>query len=119
MEKRSNEPLSWSLFAAGGAMSGFFLPIHILLFGLLFPLGLLASPSYEGLLALFRFPLVRIYLFLLCSLTLFHWAHRFRYTISDWLQVKHLDALFVVLFYGSALVGTGFAAYLLVSLPGR
>ena len=117
MEKRSNEPLSWALFGAGGIVAALLLPIHILLFGLAFPLGLLGSPSYQELLALVRHPLTRIYLFILCSLLLFHWAHRFRYTISDGLQVKHLSGPIVVIFYGAAIYGTVLAAYLLWHIP--
>jgi len=117
MEKRSNEPLSWALFGAGGIVAAVLLPIHILLFGLVFPLGLLSSPSYQGLLALVRHPLTRIYLLILCSLPLFHWAHRFRYTISDGLQVKHLSGPIMVLFYGAAIFGTLLAAYLLGRIP--
>ena len=62
-------------------------------------------------------PLTRLYLFVLISLPLFHWAHRFRYTLYDGLQVKHLTALIVVLCYGTALVGTALAAYTLWSVP--
>jgi fumarate reductase subunit D len=117
MEKRSNEPLSWALFGAGGIVAALLLPIHILLFGLVFPLGLLSSPDYQGLLALVRHPLTRIYLFILCSLPLFHWAHRFRYTVSDGLQVKHLSAPIVVVFYAAAIYGTVLAVYLLWRIP--
>ena len=97
-------------------MAAFLLPIHILLFGLAFPMGWLDPPSYEKLVALARLPLVRLYLFVLCSLPLFHWAHRLRYTLYDCLQVKHLHELIVVGTYGGAVVGTLVAGYLLWSL---
>ena len=116
MAKRSFVPLFWTLFSAGGVVAAFLLPIHILLFGLAFPLGWLDPPSYEKLVALARLPLVRLYLFVLCSLPLFHWAHRFRYTLYDGLQVKHLSELIVVGTYGGAVVGTLVAGYLLWSL---
>ncbi len=38
--------------------------------------------------ALVRSPLARVYLFILCSFPLFHWAHRFRFTLYDGLQVN-------------------------------
>ena len=113
MEKQSSEPLLWTLFSAGGVVAAIFIPIHILLFGVAFPLGWLHGPSYEQLITLARMPLVRIYLFILCSLPLFHFAHRFRYTLYDGLQVKHLNEVIFVLCYGSAVAGTLLAAYLL------
>ncbi len=60
-----------------------------------------------------RLPLVRIYLFVLCSLPLFHWAHRFRFTLYDGLQIKHLNEVIFVGCYGSAIIGTAVAGYLL------
>jgi fumarate reductase subunit D len=113
MEKQSSEPLLWTLFSAGGVIAAVFIPIHVLLFGIAFPLGWLHGPSYEQLMGLVRMPLVRVYLFILCSLPLFHFAHRFRYTLYDGLQVKHLNEVIFVLCYGSAVAGTVFAAYLL------
>lgn len=113
MEKRSSEPLLWTLFSAGGVVAATFIPIHVFLFGIAFPLGWLNGPSYEQLMSLARMPLVRIYLFILCSLPLFHFAHRFRYTLYDGLQVKHLNEVIFVLCYGSAIAGTVLAAYLL------
>jgi fumarate reductase subunit D len=66
--------------------------------------------------ALVRMPIVRIYFFLLCSLPLFHWAHRFRYTLFDGLQVKHLNEVIFTFCYGGAVVGTVIAGYLLWNL---
>ena len=116
MSKRSNEPFLWMLFSAGGVVSAMLMPIHVLLFGLAFPLGWIAPPSYESLTALARHPLARIYLFVLCSLPLFHWAHRFRYTLYDGLQIKHLGEIVAVVSYGAAVVGSVVAAYLLWQL---
>ncbi|MGH9858537.1 MAG: fumarate reductase subunit FrdD [Candidatus Acidiferrales bacterium] len=113
MPERPTEPFFWTLFSAGGVVAAVFLPAHIFLFGLAFPLGWLDAPSYEALAALARHPLARIYLFVLCSLALFHWAHRFRYTLYDGLQIKHLNELINVFCYGGAIVGTVLAAVLL------
>ena len=46
-------------------------------------------------------------------LSLFHWAHRFRHTLYDGLQIKHLNELVAILCYGSALAGSAMAAFLL------
>ena len=115
MAKRTIEPLLWLLFSAGGVLAALFLPILLLLFGLAFPLGWLAPPNHEHLLAVLHHPLTRGALFLLCMLALFHWAHRFRYTLYDGLQIKHLNELINLLCYGGAIAGSVATAYLLWS----
>ncbi len=97
----------------GGVVAAFFIPVHLFLFGLAFPLGWLTPPSYESLAALARNPFARLYLFVLCSLPLFHWAHRFKYTLYDGLQIKHLNEVINTFCYGGAIVGTLLAGYLL------
>jgi fumarate reductase subunit D len=113
MIKRHPEPLLWMLFSAGGVLSGMLMPILVLLFGVAFPLGWLAAPSYEQILAVIGNPLTRLALFGLCVLSLFHWAHRFRHTLYDGLQIKHLNEVIALLSYGAAGVGSVVAAYLL------
>jgi fumarate reductase subunit D len=113
MVKRSLEPLLWILFSAGGVVSALLVPILVLLLGLAFPLGWLSPPSYEQLLAVLRHPLTRVVLFVFCLLSLFHGAHRFRYTLYDGLQIKHLNELINLLCYGGAIAGSVWAAYLL------
>ena len=83
MSRRTLEPLLWLLFSAGGVLAALLIPVLVFLFGLAFPLGWLTPPSHDHLLAVLRNPLARIALFLLCMLSLFHWAHRFRYTLYD------------------------------------
>jgi len=116
MSRRSSEAFVWSLFSAGGVIAALLVPVHLFLFGLAFPLGWLRAPSYDHMMALTALWPVRIYLFLLCSLPLFHWAHRFRYTLYDGLQVKHLNEVIFTLCYGGAVAGTLLAGYLLWSL---
>ena len=106
-------PVLWTLFGAGGTVAALLYPIHLLLLGLAFPLGWLQPASYEVLRAMVGHPLARLYLFVLISLPLFHWAHRFRYTLYDGLQLKHLFRLIAVLCYGAALVGSAVTAYTL------
>jgi fumarate reductase subunit D len=89
------------------------IPVHLFLLGLAFPLGWIPAPGYEHLHALVRLPLARLYVFALCFLALFHWAHRFRYTLYDGLQIKHLNELIFSCCYGGAILGTVWAAYLL------
>ena len=117
MAKRTIEPFLWLLFSAGGVVAAMLLPVHLFLFGLAFPLGWLPSPGYDRLLALARHPVARLYLLVLCSLPLFHWAHRFRFTLYDGLQIKHLNEMINLFCYGGAVVGTILAAYLIWRIP--
>jgi fumarate reductase subunit D len=113
MAKRSLEPFLWTLFSAGGVLAALLLPSLMFLVGLAFPLGWFSPPRHDHLLAVLRHPLVGTALFFLCMLSLFHWAHRFRYTLYDGLQIKHLNELVNLLCYGGAIVGSVLAAYLL------
>ena len=117
MAKRPIEPFLWLLFSAGGVLAALLLPALLFLFGLAFPLGWLSPPGHGHLLAVLHHPLTRGALFLLCMLALFHWAHRFRYTLYDGLQIKHLNELINLLCYGGAVVGSVVAAYLLWQVP--
>jgi fumarate reductase subunit D len=110
-------PLLWLLFSAGGTVAALLFPIHLFITGLAVPLGWLEPPPYEVVYGLLQHPLARLYVLVLVSLPLFHWAHRFRYTLYDGLQLKHLTTLVAVLCYGTALAGTVMAAYLLWTLP--
>jgi fumarate reductase subunit D len=99
------EPLWWGLFAAGGMVAAMCTPAHILLQGLLGRLGLpVATERYGGAERLARSPLVRLYLFVLTALPLFHWAHRFRFYLLD-LGVMGAQRLVARLLYGSAILG--------------
>ena len=91
MSKRPIEPFLWMLFSAGGVLSALLMPSLLFLFGIAFPFGWLVPPSYAHLVAVVSHPLTRLALFVLCTLSLFHWAHRFRYTLYDGLQIKHLN----------------------------
>jgi fumarate reductase subunit D len=107
----------WVLFSAGGVLAALLLPVLLFLFGLAFPLTWLSPPSYEHLLAVLHHPLTRIILFLVCTLSLVHGAHRFRYTLYDGLQIKHLNELINLFCYGGAIVGSLVAGYLLWQVP--
>jgi len=109
--KRSSEPFWWALFGAGGVLSAMFIPALLLLTGLAVPLGLIESPSYESLSRLVDSFLVRGFITAVISLSLFHWAHRFRFTLYDGLQVKHLNELVAIICYGTAIIGTIAAVY--------
>lgn len=117
MAGRPVEPLLWMLFSAGGVLAALLIPILVLLFGVVFPLGWVPAPGRAELLSVLAHPLARLALFVLCALSLFHGAHRFRYTLYDGLQIKHLNEVVNVVCYGGAIVGSLVAAYLLWQVP--
>jgi fumarate reductase subunit D len=117
MKRTTVEPFLWVLFSAGGVLAALMIPALLFLFGLAFPLGWLTPPDYAHLLGTLRNPLTRIVLFLLCSLSLCHWAHRFRFTLYDGLQIKHLNEVIMAACYGAVVAGTAAAGYLLWRLP--
>ena len=108
---KSNEPIWWSLFSAGGVVAAFLIPLHIFLMGLAWPMGLV-SLEFDKVQALLANPLVRLYCFVLISLPLFHWAHRFRFILVH-LGLKNIKTLLAVLCYGAAIAGTVVAGVML------
>jgi fumarate reductase subunit D len=57
--------------------------------------------------------LTRLALLGLCVLALFHWAHRFKYTLYDGIQLQRFHASINAFCYGGAVVGSVVAGYLL------
>lgn len=104
------EAAAWLLFSAGGMASALLVPVLLLLFGVAFPLGVLAPPDHAYLSAVLRNPLTRLVLLGLCVLALLHWAHRFRYTLFDGLQLTRLRTPITVLCYVVAAAGSVWAA---------
>jgi fumarate reductase subunit D len=113
MAKRSIEPMLWMLFSTGGVVAALLIPSLVFLFGLAFPLRWLSPPDHEHLFTVLRHPLTRVALFLVCTSSLFHSAHRLRYTLYDGLQIKHLNELVNLFCYGGVVVGSVIAALLL------
>jgi len=105
------------LFSAGGVVSGMLMPVLGLLLGVAIPLGWIEPPSHGHMLAVLGNPLSQVVLLGLCVLSLFHWAHRFRHTLYDGLQIKHLNEAVAVMSYGAAVVVSAIAAYLLWQVP--
>ena len=105
--RKTSEPFWWGLFSAGGVVAAFLVPIHLLLHGIAIPLGWLPADvtGYERMRALFGHPLIKIYLFVLIALPLYHWAHRFRFTLYD-LGLKSIRTPIAILCYGGAVLGT-------------
>ena len=111
--KRSNEPFFWALFSSGGTLAAFLLPAVAFVLWVGPALGWLEAPSREQILALTAPPWVRCGLWLFVTLCLFHWGHRFRFTLYDGLQLKHLFGLIATVCYGGAATLSLLAAYTL------
>ena len=77
-------------------------PALIVITGILLPLGVFAPEAFR---ALVGHPLTRVFLVVVISLSLFAWAHRFRYLLFD-LGVKGGKTAVATLCYGSAIIGT-------------
>jgi len=104
-------------FGAGGTLAAIVLPALMALLAVAVPVGLIALPQRMDLLSLVHSPVVRVGLWLVFAACLFHWAHRFRYTLYDGLQIKHLNELIFTGCYGGAAVGAAFAASVLWQIP--
>ena len=107
---KSNEPFWWALFGAGGMVAALLMPITIACTSFFLALGWV-QPSH--LWQLSGHPLARCYLFVLIAFPLFHWAHRFRFTLVD-LGLKAGRGPIAVICYGTATLGTVLAALMLL-----
>ena len=116
MNKRANEPAVWFLFGTGGFVAGYLLPVHILLFGILFPIGIFTDPGYQATLHLVEHPLVRLYLMVLFFFGFFHAAHRLRLTLVDFLRIKHLENILGAALYTAAGLCTLAGVYLALTV---
>ncbi len=107
--RRSNEPLFWSLFSAGGMAAALLTPVLIISTGFLLPLGILRP---EGVAAVLGHPLGALVLLVVFALVIMHWANRFRHTIYD-MQLSPLGPISVVS-YLAAVVAIVWAATVLL-----
>lgn len=108
------EPFAWLAFSAGGVAAAVFAPVLLFLVGIALPLGLIPAPDHAHLAAVLGHWLTRLVLLGLCVACLFHFAHRFRYTLYDGLQLARYGALVTAGCYGLALLGSAAAAYVLL-----
>lgn len=109
---KSNDPLPWSVFAAGGVVAAFLMPITVVFTGF----ALLAGwVSATGFCTLIRHPLARLYLYVVITLPLFHGMHRILLTLMDF-GLQRVRPLLAVLLYGVAIGGAITAIVFLVRL---
>jgi fumarate reductase subunit D len=117
MPKRSNEPIFWSLFGAGGVISAMVLPALVLVTGLAWPLGLMSEDalSYARMSSFAGSLIGGFAFFVVIALTFWHAAHRIAHSAHDFGVHRGLGVWKVVC-YGAALLGTLWAAVVLVAL---
>lgn len=112
--RKTSEPFWWALFSVGGVVAAILVPVHLVIHGLAVPLGWIAFP-HTRVLALVGQPVVKVYLFVLIALPLYHWAHRFRFVLED-LGLHALRVPIAVGCYGSAVAGTAGTLWVLLRL---
>ncbi|OGT78892.1 MAG: fumarate reductase [Gammaproteobacteria bacterium RIFCSPLOWO2_02_FULL_56_15] len=83
--KRSNEPIFWSLFGAGGLVVAFILPMLIFITGIAVPLGILPREvlEFERIQDFANHWPGKLFIFAVISLTLWHSAHRIFLSLHD------------------------------------
>jgi len=95
---KSNKPIVWSLFAAGGTLAAFLAPVLVLLFVLVALGHAPALLGYDQLHAFAAHWLGKVFLLAVIVLFLWHAAHRLRITMHDFgLRQDFLVAVVVYL----------------------
>ncbi|MEA3277423.1 MAG: fumarate reductase subunit FrdD [Pseudomonadota bacterium] len=111
---KSNKPLFWSLFAAGGTVAAFVMPV-LLVITLLAGYGMVPEAlSYERLHAVAGGWPGKIVLFVIVSLSLWHAAHRMR-TALHGLGLR-ADRAVAIAGYGIAALGTVLSLHYLLAI---
>ena len=100
--RRSNEPLFWSLFSAGGMLTALLTPAMIVVTGFLVAAN---DVTFARLHDVVENPFGKAALFVLASLTFFHWAHRFKHVLID-LGLRRFGLMLAVVCYLVAVGGT-------------
>jgi fumarate reductase subunit D len=115
--KRSNKPIFWSLFGAGGTLSALIGPMLVLITGILVPLSIVLpkdTMSYDRMLALTRNGFGKAMLLAVISLFLFHGCHRMYHCLHDF--GVHVGPGLKAVFHGFAIIGTAAVVYVLTVL---
>lgn len=115
--KRSNKPIFWSLFGAGGTLSALIGPMLVFVTGIAVPLGFLLprdTLAYDRVHAFAQTAFGKAALLVIVALFLFHGVHRMYHTVHDF--GVHVGPWRKALFHGAAAVGTLVAAVALFSL---
>ena len=107
----------WFMFSQGGLFAAVLLPVHILVQGVLGPLGVVpvVDRHYDTWISILGNPIVKLYLLVLISLPFFHFAHRLRYLLVDLGVPAAKSTPAQVLFYGGAVAVTVVTVWVLLT----
>lgn len=104
----------WFMFAQGGGLAALVLPVHILVQGILGPLGIVkvVDRHYDTWINLLGNPLVKLYILALIAFSFFHFAHRLRYFFVDIGVPAARGMVAQAIFYGGATLVTLVTLYI-------
>lgn len=104
--KRSNKPIFWSLFGAGGTLAALLGPMLVFVTGIAVPLRLLPRElmSYERMLAFAQNGFGKFAIVVVIMLLLFHGLHRLYHCLHDF--GIHVGPVLKAVFHGCAASGT-------------
>ena len=113
---RSNEPVFWSLFGAGGLLAALIGPALVFITGIAVPFALMNpdTMNYARMLAFSQHWAGKFFVFAVIALFMWHAAHRIAIVLHD-LGV-HAVALVKLGCYGLAFLGAVVAGYTLLKL---
>jgi|SRR6056297_2409518 len=111
MATKSHKPIVWGLFAAGGTIAAFLAPVLIVMTSLM-PLAFTDVLSYERVSFFVQNWLIKIVVFGVVGLQLWHAAHRLRVTAHDF--GIRADTAVSVIVYALAGILTIMAAVFLI-----
>jgi fumarate reductase subunit D len=107
----------WFMFSQGGVLAALLVPVHILVQGILGPLGIVpvVDRHYDTWIRILGNPIVKVYLLVLIAVPFFLFAHRLRYLLVD-LGVSGAKSVPAqVIFYGGAVAVTLVTIWVLLS----
>jgi fumarate reductase subunit D len=98
----------WFMFSQGGVIAAILIPVHILVQGILGPLGIVkvVDRHYDTWISILGNPLVKLYILVLIAFPFFHFAHRLRYLLVDLGVPAAKSVPAQVVFYGGAVAVT-------------
>ena len=117
IRKRSNAPIFWGLFGAGGMMAALFGPVLIFITGIAVPLGICFAPnamSYQKMLPIAQNLIGKGFIGAMVVLFLWHAGHRIFHSLHE--IGIHGGLMAKLCTYGIALIGTVISAAVLLGL---
>jgi fumarate reductase subunit D len=115
--KRSNAPIFWALFGAGGMLSALLGPMLVFITGIAVPLALILpadTMSYPHMMDFARNWIGKGFIFAVIALFLWHAAHRIFHSLHD--IGIHAGTGARLTCYGLAMLGMLLAAYALLAI---